>query len=350
MAGHHTGFVPKVGITAIHLLRLSFVVECAHHFIVGFTFSLCGILTFQVIGVHHGQCVTHIAHAEIPSAEISCHTTETTPKADIDTLLTVFLLFEVFYKFLCLTDGDIQGSVFLVALLHPDIHLSADERTTKPREFRFVELRCFIQYFAYPLASFLLQLCKFQPCTAQLSAYRHISRLSVSETLRVGKSLAGVSVAERGNVGFLQFSALRVELHFPLCGLSAAQRCVFLIFPKVVQSFTGILHHLLRAAFHLSDICAEAYFVLFRQRRFPCRRSCRSFGCRVRGRLFGLLLFRHESLVVCRLYTIFLPFTLHDCRSIGKVFHKTVNVFITHIVFLSVVFKYWHSYLFLPGV
>jgi predicted NBD/HSP70 family sugar kinase len=84
VAGHHTGSVPKAGVPAIHLLRLSFVVECAHHFIVGFTFSLCGILTFQVIGVHHGQCVTHIAHAEIPSAEISCHTTETTPKANID--------------------------------------------------------------------------------------------------------------------------------------------------------------------------------------------------------------------------------------------------------------------------
>ena len=121
VAGHHTGSVPKAGVPAIHLLRLSFVVECAHHFIVGFTFSLCGILTFQVIGVHHGQCVTHIAHAEIPSAEISCHTTETTPKANIDALLTVFLLFKVFDKFLRLTNGDIQGTVFLVAHLTRNI-------------------------------------------------------------------------------------------------------------------------------------------------------------------------------------------------------------------------------------
>ena len=46
MAGHHTGSVPKASVPTIHLLRLSFVVECAHHFIVGFTLSIRGILSF----------------------------------------------------------------------------------------------------------------------------------------------------------------------------------------------------------------------------------------------------------------------------------------------------------------
>ena len=105
IACHYTCSVPKICISAVSFLCLLLLMDCAHHCIMRFTFTLCGIFFFQFIGIHHRKCITHIAHTEIPRAHITHSATETTPKAYIYTVFTVFLFFKVLNQFLCFTNG-----------------------------------------------------------------------------------------------------------------------------------------------------------------------------------------------------------------------------------------------------
>ena len=269
--------------------------------------------------MHHCHCIAQIAHTEVPRSEIACNTTETTPKAHIFTLFTVLLLFKVFDEFLCLTDSDIQSVLFGVALLLCNVNISTNKQSAKRGQFGVVELRCLIVYLVGSFVTLCLQFCKFQSCTTQLPTDGHISRLSVSETFHIGKSLACVSVAKRGDIGFLELTALWVEHHTSLGSLSTAQRSVVVVLTHCCHTFVEIVHRLLCTAFHLLDTCTETYFILFCKRCFACRGGrCFHFGnSRCCRRLFVLLrlvtlLLRHKRPVISRPNTILFPITLHN--------------------------------------
>ena len=264
--------------------------DCAHHFVVCFTLALRGIIAHMLVCVHHSHSIKHIVHTEIPRTEITGNTTEATPKAYIFALFTCLLLLQVFDEFFCLTYSHVIRIALGVALHLSSVDVSTNEQFSECRKFFFVELNRSIVSTVTCFRSLGFEFLQLLIGTSQLTTDRHISRLSIAETLHIGNTLACVPVAKRGDIGFLYLTTLGVILHLTLCGLPEAEFVALTVLTHSLQTLIAFVQHLLCTALHLCNTCTETHFVLFSQCRLSCRLYlgffCRSgYRC---SRLFGL--------------------------------------------------------------